>query len=67
MSETLRILDIAKRPEPHLVAAFAKTAAAHLSDSMERLHAAGAALRPMHGGGVLAGPAFTVTWRSPAT
>jgi len=60
MSETLRILDIPVRPEPRVVAEFAKTVTAHLSDSMERLHAAGAELRPMHGGGVLAGPAFTV-------
>src|SRR5689334_12450177 len=60
MSASMRILDIAKRPEPHLVARFAKVATAHLSDSMERLYAAGSLLRPMHAGGSLAGPAFTV-------
>jgi RraA family protein len=60
MSETMRILEIPRRPDPRLVAEFAKTATAHLSDSMERLQAAGAELRPMHAGGVLAGPAFTV-------
>jgi RraA family protein len=60
MSETMRILELPRRADPRLIARFAKTATAHLSDSMERLHAAGAELRPMHGGGVLAGPAFTV-------
>ena len=60
MSESLRILEMPARPEPRLVAEFAETVTAHLSDSMERLYAAGAQLRPMHGGGVLAGPAFTV-------
>ena len=33
---------------------------AHLSDNMNRLVAGGAALRPMHGGGKLCGPALTV-------
>jgi RraA family protein len=60
MSETLRILEMPMRPDPHLVAEFAKMVTAHLSDSMERLYASGARLRPMHAGGVLAGPAFTV-------
>ena len=60
MSASMRIQDIAKRPEPHLVAQFAKVATAHLSDGMERLYAAGATLRPMHAGGSVAGPAFTV-------
>ena len=32
----------------------------HLSDSMERLYAGGAQLRPMHDGTKLCGPAFTV-------
>lgn len=32
----------------------------HISDSMDRLYAGGAKLRPMHRGGKLAGPAFTV-------
>jgi len=33
---------------------------AHLSDNMNRLVAGGAALRPMHRGGKLCGPALTV-------
>ena len=60
MSATLRILEVPMRPEPRLVAEFAKTVTPHLSDSMERLYGTAAPLRPMHGGGVLAGPAFTV-------
>ncbi|CCD88561.1 putative demethylmenaquinone methyltransferase [Bradyrhizobium sp. ORS 285] len=36
---------------------------ANVSDSMSRMTAAGPRLRPMHGGGVLAGPAITVKAR----
>ena len=54
-----RILQIPARPGARLVAGFAQTSTAHLSDSMERLYAA-TGLRPMHRGGTLAGPAFTV-------
>ncbi|GLH75539.1 methyltransferase [Bradyrhizobium sp. SSBR45G] len=36
---------------------------ANVSDSMSRMNAAGPRLRPMHGGGVLAGPAITVKSR----
>jgi RraA family protein len=56
----MRILDIPKRPDPRLVAEFAKMVTPHLSDSMERLYAGGHQLRPMHKEGKLAGPAFTV-------
>src|SRR6185295_11895378 len=55
-----RILSIPKRPDERLVAELAKQVTPHLSDSMQRLYGAGAKLRPMHKGGVLAGPAFTV-------
>ena len=54
-----RLLDIPARPDPQLVAQFAGVATAQLSDSMDRLYAASPDLRPMHRGGVLAGPAFT--------
>ena len=54
-----RILQIPARPGARLVAEFAQTSTAHLSDSMERLYAA-TGLRPMHRDGTLAGPAFTV-------
>ena len=60
MSASMRILDIPKRPEPRLIAEFAKMVTPHLSDSMERLYAGGPRLRPMHREGKLAGPAFTV-------
>lgn len=60
MSASMRILEMAKRPDPRLVAEFAKMVTPHLSDSMERLYAGGPQLRPMHKGGTLAGPAFTV-------
>ena len=60
MSASMRILEIPKRPDPRLVAEFAKMVTPHLSDSMERLYAGGPQLRPMHREGKLAGPAFTV-------
>ena len=60
MSGTMRIQDIPKRPDPKLVAELGKMVTPHLSDSMERLYAGGPQLRPMHGEGKLAGPAFTV-------
>ncbi len=60
MSALMRILDIPKRPDPRLVAELGKMVTPHLSDSMERLYAGGPQLRPMHNGGKLAGPAYTV-------
>ena len=60
MSASMRILDIPKRPDPKLIAEFAKMVTPHLSDSMERLYAGGPQLRPMHKEGKLAGPAYTV-------
>lgn len=60
MSASMRILEIAKRPDPRMVAEFAKMVTPHLSDSMERLYAGGPQLRPMYKGATLAGAAFTV-------
>jgi len=60
MSASMRILDIPRRPDPKLVAEFARMVTPHLSDSMERLYAGGPQLRPMYKGPTLAGPAFTV-------
>lgn len=60
MSASMRILEIPKRPDPRMIAEFAKMVTPHLSDSMERLYAGGPQLRPMYKGGTLAGPAFTV-------
>jgi len=56
----MRILEIPKRPDAKLVAELAEMVTPHLSDSMERLYAAGPRLRPMHKEGKLAGPAYTV-------
>jgi RraA family protein len=55
-----RILPMPPRPARKLVNALGKMVTAHLSDNMNRLHAGGALLRPMHRGGKLSGPALTV-------
>jgi RraA family protein len=46
-----------------IAAKFRDLPVANISDSMSRMTAGGAALRPIHRGGVLAGPAFTVKTR----
>lgn len=51
------------RIDSALVAAFRELPAANVSDSMQRLAAAGPALQPMHGEAVLCGPALTVRCR----
>lgn len=48
---------------PELVARFHDIPVANISDSMHRMSAAGAALRPLHRAGVLCGPALTVKTR----
>jgi RraA family protein len=55
-----RILPMPARPSKKLVKALSGMVTAHLSDNMNRLFAGGAALRPMHRGGNLCGPALTV-------
>jgi len=55
-----QILPMPARPAKKLVKALAAMVTAHLSDNMNRLYAGGAALRPMHRGGKLCGPALTV-------
>ena len=45
------------------IEAFRGIPVANVSDSMSRLTAGGAALRPMHAGGYMAGPALTVRTR----
>jgi regulator of RNase E activity RraA len=60
----LRVMQPARRVSPETVENFSAVPAAVISDSMSRLTAGGARLRPMHAGGkVLAGPAFTVKTR----
>lgn len=60
MSAGFKILQRKRQVSADTVARFAKLPVANVSDSMSRLTAGGAQLRPMHGGGVLAGPALTI-------
>jgi regulator of RNase E activity RraA len=63
MPTGFRILRRERAIAPALVAAFAKLPVANISDCMSRMTAGGPRLRPMHKGGVMAGPAFTVKSR----
>lgn len=58
-----RILRRARKVDPQVVAQFRAIPVANVSDSMYRMTAGGARLRPMHRGGRMAGPAFTVKTR----
>jgi RraA family protein len=58
-----RILQRTRKVDVDTVAKFSALPVANISDSMSRMTAGGASLRPMHGDGVLAGPAFTVKTR----
>lgn len=58
-----RILESTRRVDQALVRRFAELPVANVSDVMSRMTAAGPDLRPMHAGGTLAGPAFTVKTR----
>ena len=49
-----------RKVDPEVVERFARLPVANVSDSMSRLTAGGARLRPRHGGGGMAGPALTV-------
>ena len=60
MSAGFKVSQRKRQVSADTVARFAKLPVANVSDSMSRLTAGGAGLRPMHGGGVLAGPALTV-------
>jgi RraA family protein len=63
MASGFRVLPIQRRIAPDLIKEFAALPVANVSDAMNRMSGGGAALRPMHGGGVLAGPAITVKAR----
>jgi regulator of RNase E activity RraA len=63
MTIGFRILPRTRKVAPDAVARFRDLPAANVSDMMSRMTAAGPRLRPMHAGGVLAGPAFTVKTR----
>ena len=54
---------IERRVDPSLVERARSVPVATISDCMSRLSAGGPRLRPLHGSGVLAGPAFTVKTR----
>jgi RraA family protein len=58
-----RILRRARKVDGDVVAQFRDIPVANVSDSMYRMSAGGARLRPMHRGGRMAGPAFTVKTR----
>ena len=63
MTIGFRIHPMPARVDPGLVDKFRSIPVANISDSMSRMTAGGPRLRPMHAGGVLAGPAFTVKAR----
>jgi len=60
MAAGFRILQRRRKVDADVVTRFSRLPVANVSDSMSRLTAGGARLRPMHGGGGLAGPALTV-------
>ncbi|WP_294240502.1 RraA family protein [uncultured Sphingomonas sp.] len=63
MAIGFRILPVEQRIDAELVSRFAALPVANVSDAMSRMTSGGASLRPMHAGGVLAGPAVTVKAR----
>ena len=58
-----RVLKRRRQVSANLVERFRTLPVANNSDSMSRMSAGGARLRPLHAGGVLAGPAITVKSR----
>jgi RraA family protein len=63
MAVGLRILRRTRKVGADVVERFRSLPVANISDNMSRMGAGGARLRPMHAGGVLAGPAVTVKSR----
>ena len=63
MTIGFRILPRTRKVDADAVARFRDLPLANVSDVMSRMAAAGPRLRPMHGGGGLAGPALTVKTR----
>jgi len=63
MSIGLRILKRKRAVDAAMVAKYRDIPVANISDSMNRMTAGGARLRPMHAGGVMCGPALTVKTR----
>jgi RraA family protein len=58
-----RVLKRHRQVSADVVERFRALPVANVSDAMSRMTAGGAKLRPLHGGGVLAGPAVTVKSR----
>jgi regulator of RNase E activity RraA len=63
MTIGFRILRRVRKVDAAAVTKFKALPLANVSDVMSRMSAGGARLRPMHGGGALAGPALTVKTR----
>ncbi|PIB70270.1 RraA family protein [Pseudomonas sp. 2995-3] len=63
MSNGFRVCQRSKCVTTSLVSAFRTVPVANVSDSMNRMSSGGSNLRPMHAGGVMAGPAITVKCR----
>lgn len=63
MSIGFQVLPRTRKVSPQWVERFRELPVANVSDSMNRMTAGGARLRPMHRQGVLAGPALTVKAR----
>lgn len=63
MSIGLRILRRKRKVDAAVVKKYREIPVANISDSMNRMTAGGARLRPMHAGGVMCGPALTVKTR----
>jgi hypothetical protein len=63
MTIGFRMFRRARKVDAAAVGKFRALPLANVSDVMSRMSAGGARLRPMHGGGALAGPALTVKTR----
>lgn len=63
MNMGFRVFSVEKQVDPAIAEQFKDIVTPHISDNMNRIHAAGADLRPYHKGGKLVGPAITVKTR----
>jgi regulator of RNase E activity RraA len=63
MSIGFRVLNTTRKVSAEWISRYREVPVANVSDSMNRMTAGGARLRPMHRGGVLAGTALTVKVR----
>ena len=63
MAPGFRILNRTRSVDARLVERFRSIPVANVSDTMSRMSAGGARLRPMHASGTMAGPALTVKTR----